>query len=424
MSRDSGSEDPSKRTVAELLAEHGGGGSQRNARRRRRRAEDPSETAPQAIIDRVVSDSGRMRPVPPEEGTDQETSQPEHRTPPPTDAVPPSGDPPADPPPPAPPATSDDSSAPAAPREATESPSSPQDANFWARRFAAAGSAPGPVQQPEQAAGARPPAPAEPDPEATAQQPALPKRPGPARPQGTALPAAPTPPRAVPEEPTTQAVPLPNTTGTGPSRHGDARSVQGAAPEVENATEQFPPVEGTIDPGVTAAANGTAMLDYSQQDEAPSVLEGDYEDPYDSLSYDPDYDDVYTADYDDLDEDDYEDDYEDDTYDPELPAGMEAEDYLDEDSEERERTPAKEWLLLAGQGGVGLLAGGMVWLGFRWLWTVIPIVALAAALAITGALVMIARRFLRTDDLQTILLAVLVGLACTVSPVALLLIGY
>lgn len=46
MSRDSGAEEPTQRTVAELLAEYGNDGGQRNARKRRRRAEDPTETAP------------------------------------------------------------------------------------------------------------------------------------------------------------------------------------------------------------------------------------------------------------------------------------------------------------------------------------------------------------------------------------------
>ena len=72
---------------------------------------------------------------------------------------------------------------------------------------------------------------------------------------------------------------------------------------------------------------------------------------------------------------------------------------------------------------VGLLAGGLVWFGFRYLWMFNSIAALIAALVVTGALVLVARKVLRTDDLQTILLAVLVGLACTVSPVALMMLS-
>ena len=91
--------------------------------------------------------------------------------------------------------------------------------------------------------------------------------------------------------------------------------------------------------------------------------------------------------------------------------------------EAAERSPGREWGILALQGVVGLLAGGLVWFGFRYLWMFNSIAALIAALVVTGALVLVARKVLRTDDLQTILLAVLVGLACTVSPVALMMLS-
>lgn len=61
MSRDSGSERP-QRTVAELLAEYGGSSGDA-PRRRRRRAEDDGDSAPQTIIERVLSDSGKLLPV-------------------------------------------------------------------------------------------------------------------------------------------------------------------------------------------------------------------------------------------------------------------------------------------------------------------------------------------------------------------------
>ncbi|MBA8827173.1 hypothetical protein FHX42_004557 [Saccharopolyspora lacisalsi] len=407
MSRDSGSEDPSKRTVAELLAEHGGGGSQRNARRRRRRAEDPTETAPQTIIDRVVSDSGRMRPIPAEEEAAEGTT--DQQQPPATEEA---QSPPASPVPQSEPEGADN----------TEGAPAPQpDADFWARRFSAAGSAPEGERQPEHDTGRRAAAPAPSESEITVQQPALPKRP--ARGQG---PVTPAPPRAVSNESPTQAVPIPPVPEDGPPRVGDTFTAQGNTVE---STEQFPPVEGTLAPEATASADVAAPPAYPPEGQGSPALEDDSEDPYDSLSYEADHD-VYTADYDDFDDDDGDyddfDDDVDDAYDPDLPAGMDAEDYLEDEAEEEEseRTPVKEWLLLITQGGVGLLTGGLVWLGFRWLWTVIPLAALIAAVIIIGALVFIARRFLRTDDLQTVLLAVLVGLICTVSPAALLLIGY
>ncbi|HEY0637323.1 MAG TPA: hypothetical protein VGD67_06730, partial [Pseudonocardiaceae bacterium] len=58
-SRDGDANEDSKRSVADLLAQYGSG-SAAGGGRRRRRATDPEETAPQAIIDRILSDSGTM----------------------------------------------------------------------------------------------------------------------------------------------------------------------------------------------------------------------------------------------------------------------------------------------------------------------------------------------------------------------------
>ena len=61
MSHEGGPEQP-QRTVAELLAKYGAesGGS---PRRRRRRADDVADTGAQAIIDRVLSESGEMQAI-------------------------------------------------------------------------------------------------------------------------------------------------------------------------------------------------------------------------------------------------------------------------------------------------------------------------------------------------------------------------
>src|SRR5205807_3850124 len=79
MSRDDGSE-RGQRTVAELLAEYGG--SANAPRRRRRRAEDDEDSAPQTIIERVLSDSGKLLPVrddPPTEHDGQAKARPAER---------------------------------------------------------------------------------------------------------------------------------------------------------------------------------------------------------------------------------------------------------------------------------------------------------------------------------------------------------
>lgn len=93
------------------------------------------------------------------------------------------------------------------------------------------------------------------------------------------------------------------------------------------------------------------------------------------------------------------------------------------DADDEESSPAKQWLALAGQLALGVVGGAGVWLGFNWLWGRIPAAALIAALVITVVLVLIVRKVRRAEDLQTTVLALLVGLVVTVSPAALLLVS-
>ncbi|MFD5250544.1 hypothetical protein ACFWIW_38760 [Amycolatopsis sp. NPDC058340] len=113
--------------------------------------------------------------------------------------------------------------------------------------------------------------------------------------------------------------------------------------------------------------------------------------------------------------DEYEDDYDD-----------QAEDGVDdvEPAAPAEKvSPGKQWLALAGQLALGVVGGAAVWLGFNWLWVNIPAAALVAALLVIVALVWIVRKIRKAEDLQTLVLAVLVGLVVTVSPAALLLVA-
>ncbi|OOC05193.1 hypothetical protein B0293_19975, partial [Amycolatopsis azurea DSM 43854] len=117
--------------------------------------------------------------------------------------------------------------------------------------------------------------------------------------------------------------------------------------------------------------------------------------------------------------DEYEDDYEDDR----------AEDAVDDvevdepEAPAENTSPGKQWLALAGQLALGVVGGAGVWLGFNWLWVNIPAAALVAALLVIVALVWIVRKIRKAEDLQTLVLAVLVGLVVTVSPAALLLVA-
>ncbi|TQJ03363.1 hypothetical protein FB471_3119 [Amycolatopsis cihanbeyliensis] len=96
---------------------------------------------------------------------------------------------------------------------------------------------------------------------------------------------------------------------------------------------------------------------------------------------------------------------------------------LAEAEEDEDASPARQWLALAGQLTLGVAGGAGVWLGFNWLWTRLPAAALVAALVVTVGLVLIVRKVRRAEDLQTTVLALLVGLVVTVSPAALLLVS-
>jgi hypothetical protein len=95
----------------------------------------------------------------------------------------------------------------------------------------------------------------------------------------------------------------------------------------------------------------------------------------------------------------------------------------DEGEEQQAGSPLWEWAVMVSQVGIGVVGGAALWLIFEWLWQRIPVVALVVALAVITGLVWVVRRVRRAEDLQTTVVAVLVGLFVTVSPAALLLVG-
>jgi hypothetical protein len=86
-------------------------------------------------------------------------------------------------------------------------------------------------------------------------------------------------------------------------------------------------------------------------------------------------------------------------------------------------SPLWEWAAMVSQVGLGVVGGATLWLICEWLWQRIPVVALVVALGLITAMVWIVRRVRRAEDLQTTVIAVLVGLFVTVSPAALLLVN-
>ncbi len=71
----------------------------------------------------------------------------------------------------------------------------------------------------------------------------------------------------------------------------------------------------------------------------------------------------------------------------------------------------------------GALAGAVVWVGFRFLWRSLPVVAVAAAVVVVVGLVLVVRTLLHSEDRRTTVFAVLVGLLLTASPAVLVLLG-
>ncbi|HWR49446.1 MAG TPA: hypothetical protein VN327_17820 [Pseudonocardiaceae bacterium] len=95
----------------------------------------------------------------------------------------------------------------------------------------------------------------------------------------------------------------------------------------------------------------------------------------------------------------------------------------DEAQAQESGSPLWEWAVMVSQVGIGIVGGAALWLICEWLWQRIPVVALVVALAVITGLVWVVRRVRRAEDLQTTVIAVLVGLFVTVSPAALLLVG-
>ncbi|HTI24253.1 MAG TPA: hypothetical protein VL652_24875 [Kutzneria sp.] len=428
MSRESGSE-RSQRTVAELLAQYGANSEDSAPRRRRRRADEPSDTSPQTIIERVLSDSGEMmairddvvettvgtqppvrpqqqppqqpptppaatsspqlpkRPIqqPPTPGPQQQAPQP---TPPPMPA-----NPPQPPPAGAPQATATGMRPPVRPgtppagRTAPPPPPRIESSRTNLSRNDL-------MRQPPQPPAGQPPQ--------GPQQPPQQQAPQQAQPTGYFRPTPPGGP--TPVDPAAETTYLPPITGDMPPPSPLANRLNGAPPQ-EGVTDVMPRIPAI---GESTQAHPGPLLDDS----------GPFTGPGTQAHPGPLVDD---------DDDDYEYDYRQYAVDHDAaPAGVDGALDVDEaeDGEQAEGSPAKQWLMMIAQLAIGVVGGAALWLGFQWLWNALPAAALAAAVAVIVALVVVVRRIRKADDLQTMVLAVLVGLIVTVSPAALRLIGH
>ena len=105
-----------------------------------------------------------------------------------------------------------------------------------------------------------------------------------------------------------------------------------------------------------------------------------------------------------------------------LDDGDELDDEYDDEPEERPSS-VKDWAVMIVQLVLGALLGAVLWTVFSYLWQEQPVVALVLAAAATTGLVFGVRALRRSDDLQTTVLAVVVGLVVTVSPAAIVLLS-
>ncbi|XVS64103.1 hypothetical protein ACQPYE_38630 [Actinosynnema sp. CA-299493] len=405
MSRESESEQ-TQRTVAELLAQYGGGSGEVTPRRRRRRAEETSDTAPQAIIDRVNSDSGQLRAI---------RDEPE-------------------PPPAAPPAPL--SPAPLPQRQR------PVEAERTAYQP--------PVSRPEPPASRLEPPVSRLEPPASRLEPPASRLEPPKKAESGRRRAPDVDPaeetRVVPPivadyqgEPSRSTLPTPPVKPEA-SRSNLVRPVPPGVPPAakspvrEPVTEVIPRITDKLTPNVPLESLPTESVlivppapprlpeplpdqsaeDWFGDDEPAEAVEGE------STAFHP---------YVDLDEEDEDEDYPRRDFkrrdpDDDGPAGLgDLDDEDDEDERPADRSAGKEWLLMIGQLAAGVIGGAALWLGFNFLWRTAAPAALVVALAVTVGLVMMVRKIRRADDLQTTVLAVLVGLIVTVSPAAMLLVN-
>jgi hypothetical protein len=452
MTQDSGGSERPQRTVAELLAEFGGN-TDGAPRRRRRRAEDDGDSAPQTIIERVLSDSGKLLPIREDEPQQAPRRPGGHR----------SERRPAQPAQPAPQPQQPPAQPAAQPPTAYAEPVRKPQQRTPSRQLPPARA---PQKQPPQ----QPPQQQQPLQQQPQQSPQHfpPSRPGmpPATPPPGAQQPPPGPPTTVnrpvpppqqasrPGVPSIQRTPPPNLRPpVGPRPPVDDESETAVHPALPDDFEYLPaaqpptvltpPVQARLSPGGLPPEATTEEFPLvgdeppaNNQDGRPTQIVSPVAPPGRRPPGPPtrpgmESTQEHAGPYED---DDYEDDFAPHgapAKDDEAFGGRDEYDELDDgpvnrlesfdDDEEDAPAGGREWFIMAAQVGAGAIAGAAVWLGFSWLWGFQPVAAVVAALLVIVGLVLGVRRWRRADDLQTTVLAILAGLVVTVSPAALLL---
>ncbi|MGW0043820.1 hypothetical protein [Rhodococcus sp. NPDC003348] len=95
------------------------------------------------------------------------------------------------------------------------------------------------------------------------------------------------------------------------------------------------------------------------------------------------------------------------------------------DATSADKAPAggavRQWAMLAGQAVVAIVAGALLFKGFEKLWDSLPWVALVLAVLVIAGLVAVVRILRQTEDLLSLLIAVIVGVFVTIGPLVFVL---
>ena len=106
---------------------------------------------------------------------------------------------------------------------------------------------------------------------------------------------------------------------------------------------------------------------------------------------------------------------------PEAPASRRAKKDRKAEKDKTERSAGVQWAVLFGQAVVAVIAGALMFKGFERLWDMLPWVAFALTILVILGLVALVLVLRKTEDILSIVIAIVVGLFVTLGPLVFLL---
>ncbi len=105
------------------------------------------------------------------------------------------------------------------------------------------------------------------------------------------------------------------------------------------------------------------------------------------------------------------------------PVSVDADEQEERDDAEQSHEPSirRQWLVLLGQAVVAVVAGALLFKGFERLWDMMQWVAFALSILVILGLVAMVRILRKTDDILSIVIAIVVGVFVTMGPLVFLL---